>query len=250
MNNIIRYTLISISAIVGSLNISCQTLSVNVDTPSFPKFSSSKVYVVKKAYTIYDDFDAPIGSLVGNVWNLDGYTLDGKKLGSCSDKEGQPTIKIRRNNLTIKNGSFQHFPDGIQIDADNVTFDNVTFYSCEDAVNTGLMARNYTIKNCWFAPSPKKTNKGDKALQLSRNKQGKSILRNNLFTGYINGVRVGLNKAKHYKGTVESYSNKFYNVETAYHVVAGNILILNGKDKYYNVRQKTKTESGATIKNR
>ena len=75
-------------------------------------------------------------------------------------------------------------------------------------------------------------------------------MRNNIFTDYINGVRVGLNKAKAYKGTVESYNNKFYNVETAYHVVAGNTLILNGKDKYYNVRQKTKTESGANIKNK
>jgi hypothetical protein len=82
-------------------------------------------YVFRKSITLRKGDKPPAGSLSGNVWDLKGLTIDGRDSGDCCDREGGAKITIRWPGLTIRNGSFTNWPDGVGIAAPGVTFENV-----------------------------------------------------------------------------------------------------------------------------
>ncbi|MFN5962415.1 MAG: hypothetical protein ACK5CW_13110 [Verrucomicrobiota bacterium] len=204
-------------------------------------------YVFRKSITLRKGDKPPAGSLSGNVWDLKGLTIDGRDSGDCCDREGGAKITIRWPGITIRNGSFINWPDGVGIAAPGVTFENVHFANCEDALNTNKGARDWTIRHCSFQPAPRKKTRqngypGDKAIQANVT-DGTNLIENCSFAGFRNAIRSGSQKYRKSAGTVVCRSNQFSSVATAIHAVAGHTFTDPAMDRFQNVDQPFRREN-------
>ena len=215
------------------LTASCSTLtSKPVAKPNFPQMNG-KVVKFKKAISINSDFKPLVGTLTGNTWDMKGgsYELTG---GHCDNTEKGEKVVVWRNNLTIKNGKFSHWEDGVNLRAKNITFQNVIFENCEDAFNTGEGCENFKILNCYFAPHEKKESsenyQADKLIQAAITK-GNNSIENCTFWNGMCGIRVGLKKysGSKYEGVTEIKNNNFVMLSTAIHQVRGEINMMGNK---------------------
>jgi hypothetical protein len=208
-------------------------------------------YVFRKSISLHQGDKPPAGSISGNVWDLKGLIIDGRDSGDCCDREGGAKITIHWPGLTIRNGSFTNWPDGVGIAAPSVTFEDIHFANCEDALNTGKGARNWTIRHCSFQPAAlKKTQQngypGDKAIQANVT-DGTNLIENCSFAGFRNAIRAGSQKYRKSAGTVVCRANQFSSVATAIHAVAGHTFTDPSIDRFLNVAQPLRRESPGQI---
>ncbi len=214
---------------VAIFGVSCSSISgvKKVDQPKFPAMDS-KIVNVKKGFVIDKGFKPPVGTFDGKTWDLKKSTL-ALVGGDCSNKESGERITVELDNLTIKNGKFSKFEDGMQLRAKNITIDGVVYESCEDSINSFRGCDSFTIKNSFFKPHDKKETsedfRGDKSIQANITK-GNNVIENNVFWNYMNGIRHGLKKYNDPKTDIGSTiirKNKFVYVSTAVQRTLGKV---------------------------
>lgn len=230
---------------VAIFGVSCASISgvKKVDPPKMPEMKG-ETKKFKKGIDIDENFKPEVGTLKGNVWDMKGgtYELVG---GKCNNDENGIKPVITKDNLTIKNGRFSHWEDGVNIRAKNVTFDNIIFINCEDSLNSGEGSESFTVKNCYFAPHPKKESsekfKADKLCQFVVTR-GSNRVENNVFYDAMCGIRVGLKKysGSKYEGKTVIKNNKFVYISTAVHQVRGEAQISG--NEYISVAEEFKKE--------
>lgn len=212
------------------------------------KQPASKAVVFKPSKTVVlnSKNDIPkLGSVSGNTWDLKGGVLDGQKLKGkwrSQNENQEEVLRIKMNNLTIKNGFIYSF-EGVVVQGENITFDNVVWPKVgEEALSAYEGNKNLTVKNCQFG------NGVDKILQLN-DPRGNTTITNNDFDHGICAVRFGLSEYKDKGGDGKASKNSFYGSETAYQVVGNRTLDIDEvSDKYDGVKIKYKTELGGKIK--
>ncbi len=198
----------------------CESMTApkEVSQPKFPTMNG-KVKKFKEGIQIDEKFKPEVGTLTGNTWDMKKgvYELTG---GKCDNSEKGEKVVIWRDNLTIKNGQFSHWEDGVNLRAKNVTFENVVFQNCEDALNMAEGCESFTVKNCYFGPHPKKKSteifKADKLIQAAVTK-GNNRIEGSTFWNGMNAIRIGLKKydGPKYEGTTTIKGNKFVYISTA-----------------------------------
>ncbi len=133
-----------------------------------PTFSGTKK--VSKTIVITDPGVHDFGNVL-HEW-------DGS--GSCNQTENQPYIlRIAASNVTLRNFAYRNAPDGIHIGTSsngqghsdgspisNVVLENVTGWSCEDALTVQYGVRDLTIRDSTWFPNPTAQYR-DKLLQLN-----------------------------------------------------------------------------------
>ena len=205
-------------------------------------------YIFRDGLTIRKGDPLPAGKLLpGNVWELEGLTLDGRDSGDCCDKEGGAKITVRWPGLTIRNGRFANWPDGVGINAAGITFENCAFENCEDCLNTGKGARDWTLRRCFFRAAPLKRSRqngypGDKAIQANVT-TGRNVIDGCTFVGFRNAIRGGSQKHRKSAGILVCRANRFVSVANAVHVVAGQVYVDPKADRYEGVPEPWREES-------
>ncbi len=222
---------------------SCESLTApkKVSQPKFPVMKG-EVKKFKTGVEIDENFKPDVGTLTGNVWDMKGgtYELVG---GRCDNSEKGNKIVIWRDNLTIKNGAFSHWEDGVNLRAKNVTFDKIIFQNCEDSWNSGEGCESFTLKNCYFAPHPEKKTteifKADKHCQAAVTK-GNNLIEGCTFYDGMNSIRHGLKKysGSKYEGTTTIRNNKFVYIGTAIQLTNGKVKMSG--NKFESVREEYK----------
>ena len=165
-----------------------------------------------------------------NVVDLNGGEINGKNLkhSGNSQDESNVGVKIRMDNLTIKNGFAKDLGGGLISYAKNTTFQNITFTgTSEDFVsNQKDVSDNFRVIDCKFYNN----SKGDKSIQI--NGAVNALVRDTYVSGAITGVRLGESSSKR-RGEARVENCTFENVSTA--------LNIDGKMKVYT--------KGITLKN-
>lgn len=226
------------------LSVSCSSLSFKpAPKPDFPVMNGATAKF-KKGLSIDSDFKPSVGTLTGNTWDMKGGSYEFIE-GHCDNTEKGEKVIIWRDNLTIKNGKFSHWEDGVNLRAKNVTFKNIIFENCEDAFNTGVGCENFTISNCYFAPHSKKEStenyQADKLIQAVITK-GNNTIENCTFWNGMCGIRIGLKKysGSKFEGMTQIKNNNFVMLSTAIHQVRGEIKM--SENKFSKVAQEFKKE--------
>jgi hypothetical protein len=237
-------TKLAVTFLIVSLS-SCASIKegAKTDKPNFPAMTA-KTVKLKEGFAIKDTFVPPIGTIKGNVWDMQNGTLE-LTGGKCNNDEKGEKVVIWKNDLFVKNGKFSHWEDGVNIRASNVTFQNVVFENCEDALNMGEGCADFTIYKCYFAPHSKKESsekyQADKLIQAAITKGNNSITES-IFWNSMCSIRIGLNKysGSKYEGVTEIKNNTFSMASTAIHRVKGEVKISD--NKYNAVAEKYKNE--------
>ena len=207
----------------------------------------TKGFIFRRSISLHKGDKPPAGKISGNTWDLGGLTIDGRDSGDCCDSEGGPKVTIHWKGLTIRNGRFANWPDGVGIAAPDVSFENVAFENCEDCLNTSKGARNWTIRGCFFRAAPLKTSRqngypGDKAFQANVS-DGSNLIEGCTFSGFRNAIRAGSQKYRKSAGSIVIRNNRFLTSATAIHAVAGYIVVDPHSNLYLKVPQPHRTES-------
>ena len=185
-------------------------------------------------------FRPPVGRLRAGVWDMEGGVLDGGTAGPCGDDEAGPAVIFRLAGLTVRNGTFRNWPDGVTLRAPDLTFENVIFENCEDAASTGAGAAHWTFRHCWFRPARPKTThsryRGDKALQANVT-TGDNRVEDCHFWNFENAVRIGLHRysGPPWEGRVTVTGCTFSGIGTALHHTRGTLAESN--NRYFAVRR-------------
>ena len=236
-----RISLLILAAFLFT-SVSCTTVP-DVPSPTFPVMKG-EVAKFKKGFSIDKDFDPPVGTLTGNTWDMKNGTVE-QTGGKCNNDEQGEKVVIWRDNLTIKNGRFAHWEDGVNLRARGVKFQNVIFENCEDALNMGEGCEDFTVTKCYFGPHPKKESseqyKADKLIQAAIT-SGNNIIEDSKFWNAICAIRVGLKKygSDKHTGVVVIRDNQFVKISTAIHEVRGKSKMSN--NKFEHVKEEFKKE--------
>ena len=73
----------------------------------------TKGFIFRRSISLHKGDKPPAGKISGNTWDLGGLTIDGRDSGDCCDNEGGPKVTIHWKGLTIRNGRFANWPDGV-----------------------------------------------------------------------------------------------------------------------------------------
>lgn len=207
-----------------------------------PPPPAGKMSVHSRTLIIRPGVEPPVGRIRGNVWDLQQGTVSGSAAGPCTDKEGGAHVRILWPGLTVRNGRFAHWPDGVEIAAPGVTLEDLRFENCEDCLNvTRPEGIAWTVRRCRFQPSETKCTqpgdyRGDKAIQINW-LGGDSRLDDCVFADFQNALRCGVPQHPETGGTIHCRGNQFLSIGTAYHAVRGCISIAPDSDIQTGVKE-------------
>lgn len=232
---------------------SCATTNVPVPSHREPK-KNAKVFYPKNSWNInspesLNEVQKALNAKVSQkdeilILDLNGGILDGsKQKGDRSQNENQEPLFRANVPFFIKNGFVINNKNAATFQSKNSGIEKVTFLNVgEDAVATSRNAYNFSVKNCEFLNS----SKGDKSVQL--NQASYARIYNNLIYGGITGFRVHESSWADQHNVAYCANNRFVGVDTAWNVATG-VLLVEGKNKYSNVKLPFKISKGGRITN-
>lgn len=233
--------------------ISCSTVSVSVPSHREPK-KNAKIFYPKNSWNInspesLNEVQKALNAKVSQkdeilILDLNGGILDGsKQKGDRSQNENQEPLFRANVPFLIKNGFVINNKNAATFEKKNSGIEKVTFLNVgEDAVATSRNAYNFSVKNCEFLNS----SKGDKSVQL--NQASYARIYNNLVYGGITGFRVHESSWADQHNVAYCANNRFVGVDTAWNVATG-VLLVEGSNKYSNVKLPFKISKGGRITN-
>jgi hypothetical protein len=137
------------------------------DTPDLTPPSFARTRRISKTFII----DRP------GVYDFGNELIEWAGPEKCKpQKDGVPAVLIRSSNVTIKNLGISGSPGGIQVTGVNVALENVTAWSCGQAMSVMGDAGRFSIKNSHFYGNPEFA---DRLLSVSA---GNFIVENTLFS--------------------------------------------------------------------
>lgn len=166
------------------------------------------------------------GTLDGKMKTYNGSGLS----GDCGQGENMEPMFIARDGATIKNMIIEEAPDGIHVEGDNVTIENVWFKNvCEDAITlgTGNPQNCKILKNTF-------NDAADKIIQL--NDGDKGVIDGNRFNIFKSAIR----KKKAFGNNLKVSGNLFSNGQSAVSLDSGAKEPEQSDNQYFNVTYKVR----------
>jgi hypothetical protein len=263
-------------------NFTIQAAAPVEPTPSIP--GNPRTVPPNPTFTQTRDVTSTIVISQPGVYDYQNVLHIWRGSGSCNQTENQPHIlRIAASNVTVKNFAYRNAPDGIHIATcgtgqgntctgtiRNIMLDNITGWTCEDALTTGKGTSDITIQNSFFMGNPN-TNFRDKILQLNfannlkiyntifkdsprmvRFKSGSTItLKFNRFYNFTQAVRgdtyqdiTGI--IPNVPAVITSEGNHFQDGDRAFSVM-GRVTVNSLRDTFHNVRRQKEEIDGAVV---